>query len=242
MTTNNNPRTDESSGSHADSHKTHIHTPYESIVSQVVTKIKNEPFLFVIAIVALLIGLTVLFTGNESPNLRFIVITITILAILVILGYYMLAVLQMRATLAETRQEAQRYQQQPPGTPHDQPPFIKATNARTDDGRIFTITAPGATIGAIGDHANVAQHVVSTSHPSAGESPMSEAHIPAETVVGLATLLSQHRHNLARLQGKKAVYASGEEPLSLLNQIEGETREIQRIQTILAKHTKDEHK
>ena len=42
--------------------------PYESIVSGVVAKIKNEPFLFVIAIAALIVGLVVLATGLGSPE------------------------------------------------------------------------------------------------------------------------------------------------------------------------------
>lgn len=46
--------------------------------------------------------------------------------------------------------------------------------------------------------------------------------------------LKAHQRNLARLRGKKAVYAAGEEPLSLLNQIEAEETEIQRIQQALA--------
>jgi hypothetical protein len=46
----------------------------------------------------------------------------------------------------------------------------------------------------------------------------------------LAALLTRHRHNLALLHQKKAVYARGEEPLSLLNQIEHEEQEVARIQ------------
>jgi hypothetical protein len=49
----------------------------------------------------------------------------------------------------------------------------------------------------------------------------------------LQQLLAQHRRNLLRLQSKKAVYAAGEEPLSLLNQIEHEEQEIGRIQAEL---------
>lgn len=45
--------------------------------------------------------------------------------------------------------------------------------------------------------------------------------------------LAQHKRNLALLRSKKAVYAAGEEPLNLLNQIDHEEREIQRIQTEL---------
>jgi hypothetical protein len=46
--------------------------------------------------------------------------------------------------------------------------------------------------------------------------------------------LAQHRRNLALLRQKKAVYAQGEEPLHLLNQLEHEEQAIQRIRTELA--------
>lgn len=45
--------------------------------------------------------------------------------------------------------------------------------------------------------------------------------------------LAQHQRNLALLQTKKAVYATGEEPLSLLNQMEHEKREIDRLRAEL---------
>jgi hypothetical protein len=45
--------------------------------------------------------------------------------------------------------------------------------------------------------------------------------------------LEQHQGNLARLRAQKAVYALGEEPLRLFNQIEHEEQEIARIQTEL---------
>jgi hypothetical protein len=47
--------------------------------------------------------------------------------------------------------------------------------------------------------------------------------------------LAQHQRNLVRLRAKKAVYAAGEEPLSLLNQIDAEMREIQRVETEIAR-------
>jgi hypothetical protein len=46
----------------------------------------------------------------------------------------------------------------------------------------------------------------------------------------LETELAQHRRNLLRLRQQKAVYAEGEIPLRLLNQIEAEERQIQRIE------------
>ena len=45
--------------------------------------------------------------------------------------------------------------------------------------------------------------------------------------------LAQHQRNLTRLRAKKAVYASGEEPLSLLNQIDHEEQEIRRVEAEL---------
>lgn len=45
--------------------------------------------------------------------------------------------------------------------------------------------------------------------------------------------LAQHRHNLVRLRAQKAIYAVGEEPLRLLNQIDHEEAEIERIEAEL---------
>lgn len=45
--------------------------------------------------------------------------------------------------------------------------------------------------------------------------------------------LARHQRNLHRLRAQKAIYAAGEEPLHLLNQIDQEQAEIQRIQTEL---------
>ena len=45
--------------------------------------------------------------------------------------------------------------------------------------------------------------------------------------------LAQHQRNLARLRSQKAIYAAGEEPLRLLNQIDHELAEIQRLQAEL---------
>lgn len=62
--------------------------PYESLLSQIAAKIKDEPLLFVIAIAALIIGVTVLGAGLGSSEIRFVVTVIALLAILVITGYY----------------------------------------------------------------------------------------------------------------------------------------------------------
>jgi hypothetical protein len=61
---------------------------YENLLSQIVVKIKDEPLLFVIAIAALIIGVTILGAGLGSSEIRFVVTVIALLAILVITGYY----------------------------------------------------------------------------------------------------------------------------------------------------------
>ncbi len=71
--------------------------PYESIVSQVVSKIRNEPLLFIVAVAALLIGLMVVGTRLGSSDLRFIVSVIAVLAAAGILGYYVLEVMRIGA-------------------------------------------------------------------------------------------------------------------------------------------------
>jgi hypothetical protein len=53
--------------------------------------------------------------------------------------------------------------------------------------------------------------------------------------VSLETELAQHRSNLAKLRQKKAIYALGEEPLHLLNQIEAEEKAITELEACLAK-------
>jgi hypothetical protein len=56
---------------------------------------------------------------------------------------------------------------------------------------------------------------------------------PGQQRRALQAELEQHQGNLARLRAQKAVYALGEEPLRLLNQIEHEEQEIARIQAEL---------
>ena len=82
------------------------HGPYEHTLSEVVRKLRNEPFLFVVAIAVLLIGLVVLATALGSSDLRFIVLVITLLALTVIIGYYMVEVRAQVRTQGE-RQERQ---------------------------------------------------------------------------------------------------------------------------------------
>lgn len=63
--------------------------PDAGLLPQVVKKIRNEPFLFVIALAALLIGLVVQGTGLASADLRFFITVIALLALVVIAGYYL---------------------------------------------------------------------------------------------------------------------------------------------------------
>jgi hypothetical protein len=69
--------------------KATIKYPFESILGQVVGKIKNEPFLFVIGVIALLVGLATLATQIGSSDFRIIVIVIAALSFIVIVGYYL---------------------------------------------------------------------------------------------------------------------------------------------------------
>jgi len=49
-------------------------------------------------------------------------------------------------------------------------------------------------------------------------------------------LLIQHKRNLLKLQNKKAIYAAGEEPLNLDNQIYEETKHVERVKSLLRDH------
>ena len=71
------------------------------IVSQAITKIRDEPFLFVIAVIALLIGFTVAASRLGSPDLRFIVAVIALLAFSVIVGHYLMAARQSHGKSSE---------------------------------------------------------------------------------------------------------------------------------------------
>jgi hypothetical protein len=85
---------------------------------------------------------------------------------------------------------------------------------------------------AIGDHAQVTQTFGGEQASHSASSP-SDTDTVTEQRTALQRLLAQHQSNLRLLQSKKAVYAAGEEPLSLLNQIDHEGREISRIQAQL---------
>jgi len=62
--------------------------PYGGPLSDLVKRLQDEPFLFVIAIAILLIGLTALGSALGSSDLRFIVLVIAFLALTVIIVYF----------------------------------------------------------------------------------------------------------------------------------------------------------
>jgi len=64
------------------------------VAYQAIAKIRHEPFLFVIAVIALLIALTTIASRLGSPDLRFIVIVVALLAFVVIAGYFLMIVRQ----------------------------------------------------------------------------------------------------------------------------------------------------
>src|SRR5437870_4321370 len=76
--------------------------PYEGPLSELVKRLQDQPFLFVIAIAILLIGLTVLASALGSSDLRFIVLVIAFLALTVIIGYFIGKLIQV-----DTRQAHQ---------------------------------------------------------------------------------------------------------------------------------------
>lgn len=163
--------------------------------------------------------------GLGSPDLRFIVIVIALLAFVVILGHYLLAVLQIR------RDEEAR------GSDRS---AEKATDTLTQaHGSEYNIHMTGPTTrAAIGDNARMEQHFGTPAQAVASGSPTTSTVTPEEQRTALEQQLSQHQRNLARLHAQKSVYAAGEEPLSLLNKIEAEEREIQRIQGELERLTR----
>jgi hypothetical protein len=97
----------------------------------------------------------------------------------------------------------------------------------------YNINAAGATIGAIGDGARVEQQINRSGRTTAGEAGAAGGLTVEEQRTALEAELAQHQRNLTRLRAKKAVYAAGEEPLSLLNQIEHEEGEIERVKAEL---------
>lgn len=71
-----------------DSDKSQIDSPYQSVLEKIIDKLHEQLFLFIIAIVMLLIGLVVFGKGLLSPDMRFIVAVIAALAVVAIVVYY----------------------------------------------------------------------------------------------------------------------------------------------------------
>lgn len=80
--------------------------PYVSLLSQTTSKIKDEPFLFVIAIIALIVGLVFLGGGVGPVQPRFVITIVALLAVIAIAGYYIRAGQKMvdQAKLVEAPQ------------------------------------------------------------------------------------------------------------------------------------------
>jgi len=202
----------QSVGAPTDSDKIKGQGPYNNIVSQAVKKITNEPFLFVIAIVALLIGLFVLGAKLGSPDLRFIIVVVALLAFVVILGYFIQMVLKERIHRDLVSE----------GTTTDT--LKPATRAKYD------IKVVGSEDIVIGDEPKVVQHLEVVGPPSTHYTHSAEDFRSQNQQTILEQQLSRHQYNLNRLQAEKRFYAASEEPLSLINQIEAEEHEVQRIQ------------
>jgi hypothetical protein len=81
----------------------------------------------------------------------------------------------------------------------------------------------------IGDHMQVIQHL---DIPLAGEGDREATVVPERS--HREQLLNMHWRNLYKLREQAAIYGAGEVPLRLLNQIESEEQEIQRLQAQLA--------
>lgn len=104
-----------------------------------------------------------------------------------------------------------------------------ATNQTTKDSK-FNIDAPNSTIGVIGDEANITQHVGSPELASAGNIISVSGNLTSkDEETSLKQELNKQQHNLDRLLAKKRVYDKGQEPLSLLNEIEALQRQMRHI-------------
>jgi hypothetical protein len=197
--------------------------PYENIVSQVVSKIKNEPFLFVIAIVALIIGLVVLAVKLGSLDTRFIIVIIALLVFVVILGHYIQTSLKEKWGHEERLQKVELNKSRDTNETRDE--LKSVANPK------YTINVDHSTGVAAGDNAKLEQHFGSDSRSSIPITPTVEAFTSQENTTALDQQLSRHQENLKRLQAKMNLYAKGsEERLRLMNQIKVEENEIKRIQ------------
>jgi hypothetical protein len=140
---------------------------------------------------------------------------------------------EQKNELNEAELEYLRWLAQPPEAEDDVTPAEETQPAAGPTASKYHINAAGATIGAIGDGARVEQQINRSGSSRDGEAGAAAGLTVEEQRTALEDELAQHQRNLARLRAKKAIYAAGEEPLSLLNQIEAEEGEIERVQAEL---------
>lgn len=191
----------------------------EGLVSAIVKRLKNQPFLFVLGIAVLLIGLLTSGTDLGTPEFRLILAMIGGLAFLVVVGYYVQAVLNARRA---------------GGTPLPTSPPVGAS--RGSDGAragetsalrdvpspTYNVSAQGAVIGAIGSHATVTM--------SAAPPPPAPRDEPP---VARLEEIDRARRNLSRLESKRALYAAGTEPRELLDEIWREQRRLDELTALM---------
>lgn len=193
--------------------------PGEGLVSQIIAKIKDEPFLFVIAIAVLLIGLA----GLALPDLRFFAWIIAALAVLVIVGYYVRAAVASRSGPPSSRAVSDQTptersmpsvsqgSTEPPAKSHSETYRIEARNSTV---------AAGAGASA-----------VHTQYVSPGAAP-SDASLPTTERPVLTRELARHEHERNRLQ-QKLVHATGEERVRLEEAVAAEQRDIDHLRQAL---------
>ena len=128
------------------------------------------------------------------------------------------------ATAASTAVTGKRGQAGVAGDYHEpRPPASGAT---------YHVHIEHATGIAIGDKARV-ESFSDDRLPPGKETAQEDTFAPKDERVALQTELHQHKRNLYKLREQAAIYAAGEIPLHLLNQIEAEEEEIRRIKVAL---------
>jgi hypothetical protein len=180
----------------------------ESLPSAIVKRLRNQPFLFVLGIAALLIALLTSGAGLGTPEFRLILAVIAGLALLVVVGYYLQRGRSARAH--ESAPAAARGHGSPRSSAGREPAVVTDAPSPT-----YNVSAQGAVIGAIGPHATVT--VGSAAPPPAP---------PVDASPAAAEELERARRALARLESKRALYAAGTEPRELLDEIARAQRRI----------------
>jgi hypothetical protein len=213
----------------------------ESLASAVVKRLRNQPFLFVLGIAALLVGLLTSGAGLGTPEFRLILALIGGLAFLVVIGYYVVAVLRVREAPAAGGRSSG-----PAGSRADE--VGRASDASSAQARAerasdpaprapdpapaaptYNVSAHGAVIGAIGSHATV---TMGSTPPPVAAPPGAPAPAAPPAPPASATAvddLDRARRNLGRLESKRALYAAGTEPRELLDEIAREQRRIAEL-------------